>query len=131
MSSIIFDNVSKAYHKGTGASTSLIEAIYRGSWGLINRLKGQNNTTGDQVFWALKDVSFEVKPGEAFAIVGPNGAGKSTTLKLLSRVSCPTKGNIITKGKMACLIELGAGFHPELTGRKYLFVWYYHGHDAE
>lgn len=123
MSSIIFDNVSKAYHKGTGASTSLIEAIYRGSWVLINRLNSQNNTTSDQVFWALKDVSFEVKTGEAFAIVGPNGAGKSTVLKLLSRVSCPSRGNIITKGKMACLIELGAGFHPELTGRENIFLY--------
>lgn len=112
MSSIIFDNVSKSFHKGTVASASLIEAIYRGSWKLINRLNSQNNTTSDQIFWALKDVSFEILPGEAFAIVGPNGAGKSTALKLLSRVSWPTKGNIITKGKLACLIELGAGFHP-------------------
>ncbi|MBT5306012.1 MAG: ABC transporter ATP-binding protein, partial [Candidatus Scalindua sp.] len=121
--SIIFDNVSKSFLKGTGVSSSLIEAIYKGSRNLISRLKGRNDKANDQLFWALKDVSFEVKQGEAFAIVGPNGAGKSTALKILGKVSQPTEGRVIANGKMACLIELGAGFHPELTGRENIYLY--------
>jgi lipopolysaccharide transport system ATP-binding protein len=123
MASIIFDNVSKSFWKGTGVSTSLVEAVYSSSQNLISKITGIGNGQNGKLFWALKDVSFEVKPGEAFAIVGPNGAGKSTVLKLISRVSWPTKGRILTKGKIACLIELGAGFHPELTGRENIFLY--------
>ena len=123
MSSVIFDNVSKSFLKGTGVSTSLIEALYNGGRGLINRFNNRNSQASEKLFWALKDVNFELHSGESFAIVGPNGAGKSTILKLLSRVSWPTKGRVITKGKVACLIELGAGFHPELTGRENIFLY--------
>ncbi len=118
-----FENVSKSFLKGTGVSTSLIEAIYKGGRNLISRFNGRKDKTSDQLFWALKDVSFEVNPGEAFAIVGPNGAGKSTALKILSKVSQPTEGRVIANGEMACLIELGAGFHPELTGRENIYLY--------
>lgn len=73
-------------------------------------------------FWALNDVSFTVRKGEVFGLIGRNGAGKSTTLKVISRVLRPTKGRVLVYGKTAPLIELGAGFHPELSGRENIFL---------
>lgn len=73
-------------------------------------------------FWALKDINLEIKPGETVGIMGPNGSGKSTLLKLIAGVSEPTKGTIHTVGRIAPLIELGAGFHPELTGRENVYL---------
>src|SRR5579863_7461142 len=69
-------------------------------------------------FWAVQDLSFEVKQGEAFGIIGHNGAGKSTALKMLSRVMKPTKGRMVVKGRLSALIEVSAGFHQDLTGRE-------------
>jgi lipopolysaccharide transport system ATP-binding protein len=76
----------------------------------------------DQEFWALQDVSFQIRRGEAWGIIGANGAGKSTILKLLSNVLTPTKGKINVHGKMSALIEVGAGFHPDLTGRENVYL---------
>src|SRR6476661_7746469 len=73
-------------------------------------------------FWALRDVSFEVVPGEALGIIGPNGAGKSTILKLLTRIVRPTRGSCAVRGRIGALIELSAGFHPDLTGRENVFL---------
>lgn len=118
MTVIKFEHVSKVYCLES-SRTSLREAVAQIPRKLINR----NNAAPDErLFWALKDVSFEVEQGEVLGIIGHNGAGKSTILKLLSRVSFPTQGHIQTEGRMAALIELGAGFHPDLSGRENVYL---------
>ncbi len=118
MSVIDFENVSKAYRLGVNR-TSLREAISQTSHNLFHR---KDIPSKDAYFWALKNVSFHVEEGEILGIIGNNGAGKSTTLKLLSKVTLPTSGHIVTRGRMAALIELGAGFHPDLTGRENVYL---------
>ena len=76
----------------------------------------------DDTFWAVRDVSFELRPGETLGLVGRNGAGKSTLLKLLSRITLPTEGRLTTYGRVATLLEVGTGFHPELTGRENVYL---------
>ena len=117
---VIFDHVWKKFRRGE-RHDSLRDAITSFVKRPFQRRPGPDELA-DQEFWALKDVSFEVKPGEALGIIGPNGAGKSTALKLLTKILRPTMGSCSIRGRVGALIEVAAGFHPDLTGRENIFL---------
>lgn len=118
MKIINFDNVWKKFRKGEKVNSlrETLPLLFRAM------LKNNGKDLRHNEFWALKNVGFEVKKGDILGIIGPNGAGKSTILKLLSRIMAPNKGNIQIKGRLSALIEITAGFHPDLTGRENLYL---------
>lgn len=112
MAAIKFENVSKRFILHHAKPRSFQELVIGALWRSWSR----------EELWALKDVSFAVERGEMLGIIGPNGSGKSTVLKLISRILEPTSGRITVDGKVSALIELGAGFHPDLTGRENVYL---------
>ncbi len=118
---ISVEKLSKSYQLGLTHAGSIREVIN----GLVSSRRSKSPRTGEpseKEFWALRDVSLDIAAGDVVGFIGPNGAGKSTLLKILSRITAPTAGRAVLRGRVAALLEVGTGFHPELTGRENVYL---------
>ena len=125
MSDIVIsvEDLAKQYtigHQQEGYST-LRDTLAKSIKGIFNLFR--QNKMERETIWALKNIHFEVKQGEVVGIIGRNGSGKTTLLKVLSRITDPTEGRVHLRGRVASLLEVGTGFHPELTGRENIYLY--------
>jgi len=126
---ISIENVSKLYRLGEINRSQLFRDIRRWIQRKAGVGQGFGNPVGEvgegdgrDIFWALKDISLKIRQGETLAIIGANGAGKSTLLKIISRITAPTEGTVRIRGRVGSLLEVGTGFHPDLTGRDNVYL---------
>lgn len=131
MEMIVVESVYKQYLLGEVGTGTLVHDLNRwwyrirgktDPYELITETNVQSSKNESKLVWALEDINFKVKQGEVLGIIGKNGAGKSTLLKLLSKVTSPTSGQITLNGRVSSLLEVGTGFHPELTGRENVYL---------
>jgi lipopolysaccharide transport system ATP-binding protein len=127
---ILVEDLSKMYRLGTVGSGTLVADVNKFVANILGKedptrpidLNNRTSKAVSEYVWSLKDITFEIKQGDAVGVIGRNGAGKSTLLKILSRVTAPTKGSVKIRGRVSSLLEVGTGFHPELSGRDNIYM---------